>query len=218
MDFAVIFDMDGVIVDSNPYHLKAWQLFCTKYRLELDIAYLKNKVFGSTGHKILPVLFDKDLSAEMIQDHCDEINSIYRDLYKGKVQTVPGVIGLLDTLVRNDVRFAVATSAPPENVEFILSETGLYDKLRLIVDDSQVNKCKPDPEIFLKAADLLNTDPGSCIVLEDSLSGIEAGKNAGMKVIAVATTHSHHELHEADMVIDDMTDLKLEAMEIVLIN
>lgn len=199
---AFIFDMDGVIVDSNPYHKIALRQFCEKHGHKLTETELREKIYGRTNKDWIPNLFGK-ISPELALKYANEKEALFRALYADDIKPVPGLIEFLEGLDRMELPRAIATSAPRENVDFTLDKTATRSYFRVILDESFVNRGKPDPEIYLKTAMTLNLPPGQCIVIEDSLSGIEAAKAAGSRVIAITTTHSKAELPPVDLIIDD---------------
>lgn len=209
MEFSVIFDMDGVIIDSNPYHRKAWQFFCKKHDIHLTESQMEQTVYGRTGEDALPLLFKRELNKEDIERYSEEINRHYRELFADYIKPLEGIEEFLRALKNQNIPCAIATSAPPVNVEFVLKHTGLGHYFRTIVDDTHIANGKPHPEIYEKAAEALSVNPKNCIVFEDSLSGIEAAKSAGMRVIGVATTHTHEELSHTESVIDDFRNISV---------
>ena len=209
MGISVIFDMDGVIIDSNPYHKKAWKTFCSRHNILISDNELETKIYGRTGDDALPVLFDKQLNNELIALYCSEINKNYRDLFAPYIKPLPGLRELLNELLSAGIKTAIATSAPPVNVEFVLSETHLEKYFDIIIDDTMITRGKPDPEVYIKAAEKLNIPVRDCIVFEDSLSGITAAKAAGMGVGGVTTTHTADELKETDFIINDFFDVTI---------
>jgi HAD superfamily hydrolase (TIGR01509 family) len=120
---------------------------------------------------------------------------------------LPGLLDLLKGLRKRGVRTAVATSAPKSNVDFLLDGLGFRDCFDLVIDAAGVRKGKPDPEIYLKSARELGCEPAACVVFEDALAGIEAGRRAGMKVVGVATTLPEVRLSQTDLVIKDFTGI-----------
>ena len=172
--------MDGVIVNSNPYHKKAWTLFCKKHRLLITDHELESKVYGRTGDEALPILFNAELELELIEKYSAEINNNYRELFAPHIKPTIGLKEFLDELKQENIKYAIATSAPPINVDFVLSKTRLTEYFPIIVDDTQITQSKPSPEIYIKAANQLDVEPCDCIVIEDSISGIDAELNAGM--------------------------------------
>jgi beta-phosphoglucomutase len=217
VNYSVIFDMDGVIVDSNPYHKKAWRLFCEEHNIFVTDEYLKTKVFGRTGEEGLATLFTKKLDDKLIAKHIEEIDNNFRKNYAPHVIPMPGLIEFLEELKKENIRCAVATSAPTLNVDLILDKADLRKYFEVIVDKTCITKGKPDPEIYLFAAELLKVKPDECIVIEDSFVGITAAVNAGMKVIAITTTHSAEELKDTNLVINSFSELDAEKLESIAV-
>ncbi|HQQ97417.1 MAG TPA: HAD family phosphatase [Cyclobacteriaceae bacterium] len=204
--FAVIFDMDGVLIDSNPYHKIALREFCSRYGYTLSDQQLLERIYGRTNRDWLTNLFGS-LPEEKIQAYTREKEGIFRDIYKSDIAPLPGLIPFLQAMDQNGISRAIGTSAPAENVEFTLSATGMKSYFPIILDESFVTRGKPDPEIYIKAAAALGMPNERCIVFEDSLSGVEAGKRAGSPVVGVATTHTDEELKETNYVIRDFSNL-----------
>lgn len=211
-DFAVIFDMDGVVVESNPYHRKAWKGFFKNHGFQITEKDFKLHINGRTNSDILTHYFGR-LSKEQIKRYIEEKEIFYRRFIEHSMKSPKGLYDFLAMLESKDIPLAIATSAPPENVKFILTKLKIKRYFDAIVDDTMVSAGKPDPEIYLKTAKMLNFPPKRCIVIEDSLSGIKSGLNAGMKVIGITTTHTKKELSIADMVIDDFSELTLKKLE-----
>lgn len=197
---AFLFDMDGVMVDSNPAHKIALKQFCEKHGHHLSEEQLKEKIYGRTNKDWIPAVFG-EISKEQLKAYADEKEEMFRNIFAASIKPLDGLIPFLESLRRADIRRAIATSAPRENVNFTLERTGTGDFFETILDESFVEKGKPDPEIYLKSAAALGMNPVDCIVIEDSLSGVKSGKAAGCKVVAITTTHSVKELAEADLVI-----------------
>lgn len=206
MPFAFVFDMDGVIVDSNPYHKIALRQFCEKHGHTLTETELREKIYGRTNKDWIPNLFG-NIDRDLAKKYADEKETLYREIYAPHIRPVPGLIEFLDALDRLRKARAIATSAPLENVDFTLDKTDTRRYFKVILDESFVSKGKPDPEIYLKTAKALNLPPDQCVVIEDSLSGIEAAKAAGSRVIAITTTHSKVEFPPVDLIIDDFVGL-----------
>ena len=185
---AVIFDMDGVLVDNHHFHLEAWVIFCRKFNIDLTPEEFRLKMFGGNNRNLLEKVLNRALTPVEIKQYADEKELIYRQLHAPTIEGVEGVIDFIHHLKKENIKIAVATAAPRENLDFVLSNLGLGAIFNVTVDDSQVTKGKPDPEIYLKTAALLGVDPGRCIVFEDSLTGISAAQSAGMKVIGVMTS------------------------------
>lgn len=211
-DFAVIFDMDGVMVNTNPYHRETIHQFCLKYGFQLSDDELKSRVYGRTNREWLTNLFGK-LTDEQIETYAFEKEQLFREAYAPFIQPVQGLISFLELLRTNQIPRAIATSAPLANVEFVLKGTGTGQFFETILYDKMVQHGKPNPEIYLKTAATLGLPNNQCIVIEDSLSGIIAARNAGSKVIGITTTHTAEELHETDLIINDFDELSLQVIE-----
>ncbi|MBL7857321.1 MAG: HAD family phosphatase [Cyclobacteriaceae bacterium] len=201
-----LFDMDGVLVDSNPSHKIALKQFCLQHGFDLTEEQLREKIYGRTNKDWIPNLFG-NLSPELVKQYADEKEALFRDIYKNDIKPVDGLIDFLEKLDSNQIARAIATSAPRENVDFTLQYTHIEKYFMTILDESFVSKGKPNPEIYLKTAAALGIAPERCIVFEDSLSGVKAGKDAGCKVVGITTTHTAEELHETDFIIQDFRGL-----------
>ncbi|HEY8938445.1 MAG TPA: HAD family phosphatase [Cyclobacteriaceae bacterium] len=210
--FAVIFDMDGVLIDSNPYHKISLKQFCAKYGHNLTDKQLEEKIYGRTNKDWIPNVFGP-LSAEQIASYTDEKEALFREIYDNHVAPLKGLIPFLTLLKKSNVPMAIGTSAPRANVDFTLNKTGIGNFFDAILDDTFVNKGKPDPEIYIKAASALGYDPQKCVVFEDSISGVLAGHNAGCKVVGVTTTHTADELALTDLIIGNFEGLSLQNLE-----
>ncbi len=204
---AVIFDMDGVLVDNFRYHLMAWEKFCQHHKKKLSADDFREHVFGGSNADHLAFIFKKELPQETISAHSTEKELIYRYLYHDNVQLLPGLLPLLDELKTKGIPMAIATSAERENVDFIIAETNLNGYFSAIADATMVIKGKPDPQVFCKAAELLHMPANRCLVFEDTLKGIDAALRANMKVVGVSTTHHRAELTEAHEVINDFNEI-----------
>jgi HAD superfamily hydrolase (TIGR01509 family) len=208
---AFIFDMDGVIVDSNPFHKTSLKQFTKKYGYDLSESQLKEKIYGRTNKDWLANVFG-NIDEKQLKQYADEKETLFRDLYKDDIKPLPGLINFLKLLDRDDFARAIATSAPKANVEFTLSKTNTGRFFQTILDESFVTKGKPHPEIYLKTAAALKFMPDRCIVFEDSLSGVLAGKKANCKVVGITTTHTKEELFEADFCIDNFVGLDPQSL------
>jgi beta-phosphoglucomutase len=202
IQYAFVFDMDGVLVDSNPYHKIALNQFCAKHGYHLTDTDLLNKVYGRTNKEWLTNLFGK-LSEAKLNEYAEEKEALYRALFEKDIKPVKGLISFLDRLDKYNIARAIGTSAPQSNVDFTLSKTHSEKYFSTILKDADIEHSKPHPEIYLKAAARLGFAPANCMVVEDSLSGVKAGKAAGAKVVGITTTHTKEELFETDYVIDD---------------
>ncbi len=210
MDVTVVFDMDGVIVDNGKYHKLAWGEFCKRHKISFSEEKFRTVFFGRTNDEVLPDLFSCGLSHKEIEEFGNEKEVIYREIYRPELIAAPGFIQFLNELKKNNVPVGVATSAPKENVDFVLEGLGIISLIDIVVDDSMVSKGKPHPEIYLMTASLLNSSPENCVVFEDSLSGTQAAYDAGTKVVAVTTTLPAEEHKSAHRVIKDFREVSVQ--------
>ncbi|MBC7923924.1 MAG: HAD family phosphatase [Ferruginibacter sp.] len=213
MAFAVLFDMDGVIVDSNPYHKLAFQAFLKKYNRSLTDDELKTHVYGRTNQEGMPYIFQRVLAAAELAALADEKEALFREMYQADIRPVAGLMPFLQMLQRRRVPMAVGTSAPGANLDFVLDSLGIRSYFGALLDSAFVTRGKPDPEIYLKAAAELGTPPNQCVVIEDSLAGVRAGLNAGAKVIGITTTHTAEELANTHLVIQSFEGLTVDQLE-----
>jgi beta-phosphoglucomutase len=213
MTFAVLFDMDGVIVDSNPYHKLAFQTFLKQYNISLTDDELKAHVYGRTNQEGMPFIFQRELSTEELLERANEKEAMFRDIYQSDIAPVNGLVPFLQLLKANHVPAAVGTAAPTENLNFVLDALNLRTYFDALLDSTYVTRGKPDPEIYLKAAAKLGVEPANCIVIEDSLAGVMAGLDAGMKVIGITTTHTAEELSNTHLIITDFVGLTIDKLE-----
>lgn len=211
----VIWDLDGVIVDTAPFHFQAWK----KTLEEMGLAFSWEEfalIFGRRNRDILKEVVGRPLSTEEMERISVWKESLFREALRGKVRPLPGVLFWLEGLRRRGYRQALATSAPRENMEMMVGSLGIGGFFDQIVLADEVSAGKPDPEIFLLAAQALRLSPAHCVVIEDAVAGVEAAKRAGMRCIAVATSHPRRALAEADMVVDSLDDLASDTFELLL--
>lgn len=210
--FAVLFDMDGVIVDTNPAHKKAILQFSDKYKKRLSDEELAKYIWGRTNKEWIRHLFGENTSDEQLKLYADEKELLFRTIYEPDIKLLNGLTSFLELLKKNNIPMAVGTSAPRANVDFVFKHTGIEKYFDAVLDETFVSVGKPNPEIYIKAAKALSFDPADCIVLEDSFAGVKAGKAAGSKVIGITTTHSDEELGQvgADLTAADFTFLSID--------
>ncbi|MGC9344889.1 MAG: HAD family hydrolase, partial [Bacteroidales bacterium] len=154
---ALIFDMDGVIVDNGRYHYEAWRKYAARLGKKVSFEEVKSW-FGSTNVKILKNLIGGKLNTEEIQLHSDEKEKLYRQLFKKEIRALKGLEEFLKDAQKAGLKLGMATSAPPANVDFVLRHTGLREYFDTITDDTQIANGKPHPEIFLKTAEKLGVN------------------------------------------------------------
>lgn len=208
MAMALIFDLDGVIIDSMPLHTEAWRVYLERLGIASTDSDIAARMHGRRNDDIVAEFISRHLAVAEIFDHGAAKERLYRELMQSQLQRhlVPGVAEFLDRW--RALPLAVASNAEPANVDLVLDGLGLRDRFQAIVNGHQVDRPKPFPDVFLRAADLLGVRPRDCIVFEDSPTGVEAGLAAGMLVVGVQT-HSA-DLEGVDLAIRDFQDPKLE--------
>jgi beta-phosphoglucomutase len=205
---ALLFDMDGVIVDSNPLHRVVWEKYNRRYGVETTDE-MQHRMYGKRNDEIVRDFFGPEMTDAEVFRRGAEKEALYREMLLPQIITslVPGVRAFLER--HRELPAAVATNAEPANLEFVLREAGLREYFQAAVDGHQVKRPKPQPDIYLRAAELLRVAPENCVVFEDSRTGVHAGLAAGMRVIGVTTTHD--ELPGTSLLIRNFNDPVLEA-------
>lgn len=205
---AVLFDFDGVIIDSGELHFKAWQIFCSRYGRVMTYEEFK-KGFGQTNRDILQDILGRKLSEEEINKFSEEKEEIFRSIAKGKIKLIYGAADFIRMVRRQGIATALVSSTPCKNIDFILKEINLAKCFDVIISSEDVRNGKPDPEGYLKAANLLSIDPADCIVIEDAIAGIQAALAAKMKCIAITTTQPAEKLIKATYIVNSFAEIKL---------
>lgn len=185
---AVIFDLDGVLVDSAMAHRRAWQQLGEEVGVPFSDA-LFDRSFGQRNESIIPVWLGEAVPAARAAALADRKETLYRDaVRRGAVRVYAGVAGVVDGLRAEGARLAIASSGPRANVGLLIDVLGLEDRVDAVVAGEDVRQGKPDPEAFLLAATRLGVPAARCAVVEDSVHGIEAAVRAGMLAVAVLTS------------------------------
>jgi beta-phosphoglucomutase len=212
MNLAVIFDMDGVLVDSGPAHLDSWLRLAEEEGLPLSRDQFLES-FGRPSREIIRSDFGENLTDADVKRLDDRKEALYRDIVTGNVPAMPGAVDLLNTLRAENIPLAVGTSGPPENVNLVLEELNLAHHFAAVVTGTDVTRGKPDPQVFLIAAQRLNIPPTRCIVIEDAPAGIQAANHAKMKAIALTSTHQASAFPTADKIIDNLSQIQPELLK-----
>jgi HAD superfamily hydrolase (TIGR01509 family) len=201
-DIAALFDLDGVIVDSRPYHLAAWELLAEEAGLRAEPGYFQ-RTFGLRNDAILGGLA-ADAASETLRRMAERKEALFRERARGNVAPLPGARELIESLRAERVPLAVVTSTPRANLEMIIESLRLSESFDALVAEEDASRGKPDPEGFLVAAERVGVAPAGCTVLEDAPAGIEAAKRAGMMAIGVTTTRPAADLAGADLVVESL--------------
>jgi len=203
-----IFDLDGVIVDTAKYHFLAWKNLANELGFEFTEKQ-NEQLKGVSRVRSLEILLNlgnielsedkkKTLLKEKNEEYLEYVNKMTKD------EILPGIDLLLKYLEKNNIKFALGSAS--KNAVLILKKVGLFDKFTAIVDGNHVNKAKPDPEVFLIAAQKLNEEPDACIVIEDALAGVQAANIAGMTSVAIGDKNV---LYEADYLLESTNELTI---------
>jgi beta-phosphoglucomutase-like phosphatase (HAD superfamily) len=206
--------MDGVLVDTGELHYQSWSTALEEFGLGMSREVF-TRSFGMNNAGTVETLLGRPAEPELLARISDRKESMFREAARGQVQTLPGVLPWLKRFRQGQdgarFRQAVASSAPPENIELLVDEMGLREYFDALVSAFYMPG-KPDPSVFLEAARLLGIPPERCVVIEDGLPGVEAARRAGMVCVAVATTNPPPALKSADLVLGSLEELEAEAL------
>lgn len=210
-EFATIWDMDGVIVDTARYHFKSWQAAFKKRGVDFTEKDFTG-LFGQRDDSIIRTVMKRDVSPQEIEEIAQDKEEYFRSSVKDNVTTLPGAVELIKTLCSHEVKMAIASSAPMENIQLLLGRLGIVNCFQKLVPGKEVSESKPSPQLFLLAAKKLGVPPDRCIVFEDAIAGVAAAKRAGMHCVAVTTTNSREKLGDADLVVDSLSSVNISSL------
>jgi beta-phosphoglucomutase family hydrolase len=212
---AVIWDMDGVIADTAPYHLKAWQAVFRKRGVNFtDSDFRRN--FGQRNDTIIKNTLGEDISPSGIDTIATEKEESFRRGIRGNIRPLPGAVELVKSLKGYGFVQALASSAPVENIQLVIQGLGIERFFQAIVFGREVSEGKPSPQGFLLAAKRLGVSPQNCVVIEDAVAGVTAAKRSRMRCLAVTNTHPRTNLKEADLVVDTLQRVTVRDLESLL--
>jgi len=204
---AVLFDMDGVIVDNLPYHVEAWLLFCDRNGIPLTREVFYKELNGMNSKDTFEWFYKKEMSRAEVEALEEEKELLYRAFYEEHRKPAEGLLEFLQDLRSRGIKTALATSAGPGNIDFIVDGLGIRDQFDAIIGGAEVKKGKPDPEIYVKAAALVGVATADCWVIEDSLQGIASGHASGARVVGMTTSHTAEELAHTQVITPNFVDL-----------
>lgn len=201
----VLWDMDGVLVDTGEAHFLSWSLALAEFDRSITRESFR-ATFGMNNDGVLKTLFGELLAPESVAEIGERKELLFRQAVKGNVQLLPGVQDWLKRLKKWGVKQAIASSAPMANINVLLDEVGIRADFEAIVSGWSLPG-KPDPAVFLEAARQIGIPAGRCVVIEDAVAGVQGALNAGMKCIAVTTTNDADALGEATIVAESLVEL-----------
>jgi beta-phosphoglucomutase len=210
-DFAAIFDMDGTLIDNTPYHYQAWQQLFKKYKMpQISKETYLTSISGVPILNTLKKYFGDSTSEAELTDLAKQKKQFYEAAFLPHLKPINGLENFLATLKRAGVKTSLATSSTMDDVNFIFGTIPIRQYFDAIIIGSMVSEPKPSPQIFLKAAEGLSIHPDKCLVFEDSIAGLKAGNNAGMKVVGITTAHPAEIINNlANLTINDYMDVSL---------
>lgn len=208
---AVIWDLDGVIIDSGESHLKSWHRLAQEEHLPFTDEQFWS-TFGWRNDAIIPHIWNVQ-SPERVKELADRKEAYFREIARATIGPLPGSIELLSALRDAGYPQALATSTPIENITMIKEVLGLERFINVFVPGETVPRGKPAPDIFLKAARELGIEPAKCLVIEDAVAGVEAAHAGGMRCIAVAGERDLPGLRAADLMVKDLTQVSLHTIQ-----
>jgi HAD superfamily hydrolase (TIGR01509 family) len=215
---AFIFDIDGTIIDSMPFHTRSWDVFLARRGAPgVDDEFFQ-RTAGRTGIEVMRELFGPLSDADAFA-FVREKERIYRELFAAEFREIAGFTAFARTAKALGLRLACATAGDPENIRFALAGLGLQDFFDAAVGAHDVERGKPEPDLFLLAAQRIGARPHACLVFEDAPLGIEGARRAGMRAVAIASTLSAADFGAAPHVIaraNDFTTLDPQALALQL--
>ena len=209
---AVIFDVDGVLVDSYQAHFLSWRQMLAEKGVEFTEAEFR-ATFGRTSRDIIAELYEGELSDDQIRVLDDRKEALYREIIRQEFPEIDGAADLVDALAVAGMTMAVGSSGPPENVALTLECLGRAELFAARVTGGDVTRGKPDPQVFQLAAERIGVSPKQCVVVEDAPAGVEAANRAGMTSVALTGTATREQLAEADFVVDSLRELTVDKIQ-----
>lgn len=208
MQVAVLFDVDGVLVDSFQAHFRSWLMLARENGFSFTREDFTS-TFGRTSRDIIAALWPvDDLDGEQIRALDDRKEALFRGLIADDFPAMDGAVELIDALLEAGLLLAVGSSGPPENISLVLERLGREKAFAAVVTGMDVTTGKPDPQVYLLAAERLGIEPARCAVVEDAPPGIAAARAAKMAGIGLASTgRTVEELCEADLVVQSLREL-----------
>ena len=210
---AIIFDLDGTMVDSLPYHHESWRIFFKNNNIEEnDFTEILKEYKGGGTLELMTSVFGNMYTKEELEKMTNDKEVIFRDIYKSKIYPIEGLKKFLDNLKESNISLSIGSNAIRKNVIMTIEELGITNYFSSIICGDEVSKGKPDPEMYIKTLSNLKVNKDECVIFEDSIEGVEAGKNADIKVIGVTSSQSSEILKSvgAFETINDYTRINVD--------
>jgi beta-phosphoglucomutase family hydrolase len=208
--YGVIWDMDGVLVDTGEFHYQSWRRVFADLKTEYSRDQFR-ATFGMNNAGILEEILGYKPDFNFVEEVSNQKEGHFRQTVRGQVKPLPGVLEWLRQLKDMGVHQAIASSAPQANIDVLVEELQIRDFFKAMISGYDMPG-KPNPDVFLRAADLMGVPTTNCIVIEDAVAGVRAAKSAGMRCIAVTTTNPAHLLSEADIVVERLDVYPVETI------
>ncbi len=210
---AIIFDLDGTLVDSLPYHHESWRIFFKKNNIEEnDFNEIYKNYKGGGTLELMTSVFGDIYTKDELEKMSDDKEVIFRDIYRSKIFPINGLRKFLDSLKKNNILLSIGSNAIRKNVLMTIKELGITNYFSSIICGDEVSKGKPDPEMYIKTLSNLKVNKNECIIFEDSIEGVTAAKNANIKAIGVTSSQSSEILKSvgAFKTIEDYTKISID--------
>lgn len=215
MNKAFIFDMNGTMINDMSYHTTAWHRVLDRLNAGLTIAETKLQMYGKAEEMFDRVFGPGKFPEQEMQDIIMQKELLYQDEFRPHLKLIKGLEAFLAHAKSAGIGLAVGTAAPKTNVDYVLDGLDLHAYFPVVIGAEDVKTSKPDPEVFIRCAEMLHATPENCIVFEDSPKGVEAAKNGGMKAIAITSFHPATDFDHLDNVlfcIEDYQDGRLQTL------
>jgi beta-phosphoglucomutase len=212
--YGIIWDLDGVLVDTGEFHFQSWSRTLAQYQIPFERDFF-HKTFGMNNSGVLTALLGHPPESQLLSEIGGEKERLFRELIHGQVQPMTGVRNWLDCFAGKLCHQAIGSSAPQANIDALVDEMGIRIYFKAIVSGANMPG-KPDPAVFLEAARLLEIPAAKNLVIEDSVAGVEAALRAGMKCVAVLTSHPREALKNAHLVVEHLDELSSDDVQRIM--
>lgn len=206
----VIWDMDGVLVDTGEFHYQSWRRVFADLNVEFSREQFR-ATFGMNNVGIMEEILGYRPDSNFVEKVSNQKEGHFRRTVRGSIDTLPGVLDWLRQLRHMRVHQALASSAPQDNIDLLVDELEIRDFFEVLISGFNMPG-KPNPDVFLRAASLMGINPKNCVVIEDAIAGVRAAKNAGMRCVAITTTNPADLLEEADIIVERLDAVPVESI------